>query len=108
MSVGDVEQVFDPAAFVEAELVTYGLLDDHVVCLLRGQNLVDVLRRSHCVHLISLQGEKQIYQFMFFLSLSEESLISLTSSVLLSRSMSEYSGKLVTAEPEHNFTAPSS
>lgn len=66
MSVGDVEQVFDPAAFVEAELVTYGLLDDHVVCLLRGQNLVDVLCRSHCVHLISLQGEKQMYQFMFF------------------------------------------
>lgn len=61
MSIGDVEQVFDPAALIKTELVTNRLLDDHIVCLLRGQNLVDVLCRSHCIHLVSLQGEKKGY-----------------------------------------------
>lgn len=59
MSIGDVEQVFDPTAFIKTQLVTNGLLDDHVVCLLRSENLIDVLCRSHCIHLVSLQREKK-------------------------------------------------
>lgn len=58
MSIGDVEQVFDPTAFIKTKLVANGLFDDHIVCLLRGQNLIDVLRGSHSIHLISLEQEK--------------------------------------------------
>lgn len=108
MSIGDVEQVFDPTAFIKMKLVTNGLLDDHIVCLLRGQNLIDVLCGSHSIHLISLQGERKTFaqfsSFMFqqiisakhcqnkcllFFNFGKESFISLTSSVLLSRLMSE-------------------
>lgn len=67
MSIGDVEQVFDPAALIETELVTNRLFNNHIVCLLRGQNLIDVLRRSHCIHLISLQEEKKEVDIFFFL-----------------------------------------
>lgn len=59
MSIGDVEQVFDPTAFIKMKLVTNGLLNDHIVCLLRGQNLIDVLCGSQSIHLISLQGERK-------------------------------------------------
>lgn len=62
MSVGDVEQVFDPTTLIKTKLVTNGLLDDHIVCLLRRQNLIDVLRRSHPVHLIRLQGGTETFE----------------------------------------------
>lgn len=58
MFVGDVKQVFGSAAFVETELITYGLLNDDIVCLLRSQNFIDVLCRSHTIHLISLKKDK--------------------------------------------------
>lgn len=108
MSIGDVEQVFDPTAFIKMKLVTNGLLDNHIVCLLRGQNLIDVLCGSHSIHLISLQGQRKTFaQFSAFMfqqiisakhcqnkcllvfNFGKESFISLTSSVLLSRLMSE-------------------
>lgn len=54
VSIGDVEQVFDLAALIVTELVTNRLFDNHIVCLLRGQNLIYVLRRSHCIHLVSI------------------------------------------------------
>lgn len=65
MSIGNVEQVFDPAALVETELITNGLLYDDVVGLPRGQNLIDVLRRSHGVHLVSLQAEAKRQLWVF-------------------------------------------
>lgn len=54
VSIGNVEQVFDLAALIVTELVTNRLFDNHIVCLLRGQNLIYVLRRSHCIHLVSI------------------------------------------------------
>lgn len=58
MSVGDVEEVFGAAAFVELKLVTYGLLDDDIVGLLRHQYFIDILCRSHSIHLVGLQNSK--------------------------------------------------
>lgn len=55
MSIGDVKEVFGAAAFVELKLVTYGLLDDDVVGLLRRQNFIDILCRSHSIHLVGLE-----------------------------------------------------
>lgn len=55
MSVGDVEQVFGAAALVKLQLVTNGLLNDDIVGLLRRQNFIDILRRSHSVHLVGLK-----------------------------------------------------
>lgn len=64
MSVGDVEQVFDPTALIKSELITNRLFDDHVVRFLGGQELVDVLCRSHCVHLVRL-GKERLPPFIF-------------------------------------------
>lgn len=55
MSIGDVEQVFGAAALVELQFVTNGLLDDDIVGLLRRQNFIDILCRSHSVHLVGLK-----------------------------------------------------
>lgn len=55
MSIGDVEEVFGAAAFVELKLITYGLLNDDIVGLLRRQNFIDILCRSHSIHLVGLE-----------------------------------------------------
>lgn len=69
MSVGDVEQVFDPTALIKSELITNRLFDDHIVRFLGGQELVDVLCRSHCVHLVRLGKERKDYLLLFSVKL---------------------------------------
>lgn len=64
MSVRDVQQVFGAAALVELQLVANGLLDNDVVGLLRRQNFIDVLCRSHAVHLVGLKNNTDISSLM--------------------------------------------
>ena len=54
VAVGNVQQVFDPTAFGVAQLIAQRLLNNDVVSLVGGQDLVDVLCRSQSVHLMSL------------------------------------------------------
>ena len=58
VAVGNVQQVFDPTAFGVAQLIAQRLLNDDVVSLVGGQDLVDVLCRSQSVHLMSLLGNR--------------------------------------------------
>lgn len=101
MSIGDVQQVFGSAALVELQLVTNGLLNNDIVGLLRRQNFIDVLCRSHSVHLVGLKKNSKNSllcfrlnkrhseaDFLWFLEFSLN-IIGLTFSVLLSRLMSE-------------------
>lgn len=100
MSIGDVEEVFGAAAFVELKLVTYGLLDDDIVGLLRRQNFIDILCRSHSIHLVGLEKNSKNPLHRVHLTLNKShseadfyclffNIIALTFSVLLSRLMSE-------------------
>lgn len=71
MSIGDVEEVFGAAAFVELKLITYGLLDDDIVGLLRRQNFIDILCRSHSVHLVGLEKNSKISLHRVHLTLNK-------------------------------------
>lgn len=71
VSVGDVQQVFDPTTFVDAELVADGLLDDHKVRPVRGQDLVDLLCRPHPVHLVVLHTDSETSSQFYCLKQSE-------------------------------------
>lgn len=58
MAVGDIQQVFDPAALGMTQLVAQRLFDNHVARLVQRQNLVDIFRRPHCIHLVCLFDAK--------------------------------------------------
>lgn len=88
VSVGDVEQVFGAAALVELQLVTNGLFDDDVVGLLGCQNFIDILCRSHSVHLVGLRKNSKKLP-IFCSTLFNLNITAPTFSVLLSRLMSE-------------------
>lgn len=65
MSVRDVKQVFGSAALVELQLVTNRLLDNDVVGLLRCQNFIDILCRSHSIHLVGLKNDTKFQVIVF-------------------------------------------
>lgn len=54
VSVGEVQQVFNPAAFDWSHLITKIFFDDDIAALLSCQQLVDILSRAHGIHLIRL------------------------------------------------------